>query len=170
MTGIADIGSNEDVAGLIATKIMQETREAAQTLSQQTRVSHGNPDAAELTTKAIEDILYQELDNWRRWCRMRDYLPVKGRDSLDREAVASGGREIDELQAARMERIITALPDKLKAAFIAHQLNKIVVGVRVSIVYDVTRKCQFLGVARRRYYYLVAQAGRAVLVAWNGKI
>lgn len=165
---------NDEIAARIAAAIIREGKQKSTAMPRHMYGDPANfvkfanePEAAELKTKEIEEILYHELDNWRRWCLKRDYMPTKGRDSLDRIPSPASGKEIDELQADRMERIVMGLPGRLKAVFIAHHLNKVVCGARVALAMNAERKYQLIGVNPRTYQRINADAHRAVLRSWQ---
>jgi hypothetical protein len=162
----------EEISALLAAKMAQEGKPATQALESRcykdpsTFVKFANePEAVELKTKEIEDILHAELDNWRRWCLQRDYMPQKGRDSLNITPSATAGKEIDILQAEKMERVAASMPPRLRDVFKAHHLNKVVCGNRSVIVVDVKRKYQLLGMNPRTYQRINSDAHRCVLRA-----
>lgn len=171
---MSDKERNDEIAARIAAAIIREGKQKSTAMPRHMYGDPANfvkfanePEAAELKTKEIEEILYHELDNWRRWCLKRDYMPTKGRDSLDRIPSPASGKEIDVLQAERMERIAVSLPPRMRGVFKAHHLNKVVCGNRVVIVSNVQRICQLLGLNPRTYRRINSEAHKVVLKTLN---
>ncbi|MBV8667048.1 MAG: hypothetical protein JO269_11250 [Burkholderiaceae bacterium] len=125
---------------------------------------------AALRTKDIENILHHDIENWMRWGRRRDWLPMSFRCPLGFLYRASEVRHAsfrrppcDELEAARFERIVVSLPERHRQAFVMHHLDKAHVNNHVVIVSGRDDKARLLGVQKSRYHELVRQAHHVVL-------
>lgn len=122
-------------------------------------------------TKEIENILRHELDNWLRWARRRDYLPVSFRVPLGYLFKTTDAPDeprqvrvtVDEIGAAGFERIIVSLPERHRQAFIMHHLNKAHVAGKIRVMKGREDGAKLLGVQVRMYHYLVNQAHAMVL-------
>jgi hypothetical protein len=129
---------------------------------------------AGLHTKEIEHILQHEIENWMRWGRRRDWLPMGFRCPLGFLYRASDVHQpsyrrppCDEIDASRLERIIIALPERHRQAFVMHHLDKAHVNSHVVIVTGRDDKARLLGVQKSRYHDLVSQAHNMVLREWR---
>ena len=122
-------------------------------------------------TKAIEQILYYEIQNWIRWGRRRDWLPVSFRVPLGFLFKSSEVHDdsqkrpltTDEIGAAAFEKIIVSLPKKHRQAFVLFHLEKAVVSGRIIRTNGRKNASQLLGVQVRQYHYIVNQAHSMVL-------
>ncbi len=123
-------------------------------------------------TKQIETILRHELNNWLRWGRCRDWMPVGFRcqlgmmyKSLDREDVEAPKNftPCDEIGAAQFERIVVALPQRHREAFVMHHLEKAAVNGWIMIQVGRNDAARLLGVQVRQYHYMVNQAHGMIL-------
>lgn len=123
-------------------------------------------------TKEIEGILRHEIENWMRWGRKRDWMPTGFRcplgmmyKSLDRDDVEQPGQFIrcDEIGAAQFERIVIALPERHRQAFVMHHLEKAAVNGWIMIQVGRNDAARILGVQLRQYHYLVNQSHGMVL-------
>lgn len=129
-----------------------------------------------LGTKEVELVLATEFENWVRWGRKRDWAPASFRCPLGylyKSPDVFGGLyrspPCDDLAAERMERIIVALPPKMREAFVMYRLDRARIGGHVVIVKGRKRKAEILGVTVSHYHYLVRTAHRAILAAWRTK-
>ena len=125
-----------------------------------------------LGTKAIENILRHELDNWLRWGKKRDWMPISftcmlGRMYVSRYPIDAESRvsiaKIDEISAAQFERIIVALPERHRQAFVIHHLEKCVIDGCIKKVRDRDDAARCLGVGKSQYHAIVNQAHSIVL-------
>jgi hypothetical protein len=122
-------------------------------------------------TKEIENILRHELDNWMRWARRRDYLPVSFRVPLGylfkSTDVHDGEKPIritvDEIGAAGFERIIVSLPQRHREAFIMYQLGRAAVAGKVRIIKGRDDCANLIGLRKSQYHEVVRQAHSMVL-------
>ena len=126
-------------------------------------------------TKEIEAILYYDLQNWLRWGRRRDWMPVSFRCPLGylyKSSDVHEGSQIrmpvcDEIGAAGFERIVVSLPEKHRKAFVMHHLEKMAVRNLIVVVRGRDNRARLLGVAARQYHDIVRQAHRMVLRDWT---
>lgn len=128
-------------------------------------------------TKDIERILFRELDNWIRWGKKRDWLPVSFRcplgflyKSVDKDYEAPPERlpdPIDSLAAVKMERLVMGLPARHRTAFVMYQLGKAAVDGEIRIVKGRDDAARLIGVQKSQYHDIVRQAGNMVLRGWN---
>ena len=122
-------------------------------------------------TKAIEQILYYEIQNWLRWGRRRDWLPVSFRVPLGflfKSSDVHEGSQVrpmatDEIGAAAFERIVVHLPEKHRQAFVLYHLERMAVAGKVVIVKGKDSGARLLGVQLRQYNYIINQAHSMVL-------
>jgi hypothetical protein len=121
-------------------------------------------------TKAIEQILYYEIENWLRWGRNRNWMPVSFRvplgylfKSSDVHEASVRRPEVKEGDAADFERIIIALPEKHRQAFVMYHLERAVVNGRVISIKGRGQAQQLLGLQKSRYHEVVNQAHSIVL-------
>lgn len=135
-------------------------------------------DAATCGVKDVERILSGEIWNWLRWARQRNYLPasvkcvlgqlhIRDEDDKVDEMRVENPLPPDELEAEAFEKVINALPKKLRQAFILHHLDRGVVGHVVVTVKDRKTKAQVMGVGARQYHYYLTQAHQTVLTRWQ---
>lgn len=126
-------------------------------------------------TKEIEGILRHELDNWLRWGRKRDWMPVGFHVPLGYlyKSADTGASyrplPCNENQAVRLERIIVELPEIHRQAFVMYQLGRAAVSGYVKVIRGYKQNARVLGVSERKYYYLVEQAHNMVLREWERK-
>jgi hypothetical protein len=127
-----------------------------------------------LRTKEIESILRHEIENWMRWGRRRDWLPVGFRCPLgflyratDVHQPSYRRLPCDEGDAARLERIVVSLPERHRQAFVMYHLDKAHVNNHVVVVTGRDDKARLLGVQKSRYHDLVSQAHNMVLREWK---
>ncbi|HJV75358.1 MAG TPA: hypothetical protein VJ654_14120 [Noviherbaspirillum sp.] len=127
-----------------------------------------------LGTKEIESILKHEIDNWVRWGKKRDWMPVGFRcplgfmyKSTDVHEASYKPLPCDEGNAARFERIVISLPERHRSAFVMHQLDKAHVQGWIVILRGRDDKARILGVQKSRYHELVSQAYNIVLREWK---
>lgn len=131
-----------------------------------------------LGIKQIEKILSNELSDWLRWARSKDYLPVSFRCPLgylylpmrgDLEATLYKPVPVNELDALAFEKIVVSLPDKHRQAFVLHHLGRVHKRGRITEKklngYEIAK---VLGVHRSRYYVLLAQAYNMIFQRWKG--
>jgi len=128
------------------------------------------------STREIEGMLSNELDNWLRWGRSRDWMPASYGSILGqlyRARLAEGVSPEDdvppppriqanEAEAMRLERIIVSLPNQQKAAFVLHHLFK---GAYCGWVVKIrTREdaARILGVGKTKYHQIVNSAHSSV--------
>jgi hypothetical protein len=123
-----------------------------------------------LGTKDIESILRPEIENWIRWGKKRDWMPVGFRcplgflyKSTDVHEASHRALPCDEGSAAGFERIIIGLPERHRKAFVMHQLDRAHVQGWIVIVQGRDDKARILGVQKSRYHELVSQAFNMVL-------
>lgn len=126
-----------------------------------------------LGTKEIEGILRHELENWIRWGRKKDWLPVSFRCPLGFLYKSEGGETVasslpcDGLEAAKLERIVVGLPQKHRQAFVMHQLDRAAVRGVVVIVRGRDDKARLLGLHKSRYHEVLSQAFNMVYREWQ---
>ena len=127
-----------------------------------------------LRTKEVETILRHEIENWMRWGRRRDWLPVGFRCPLGFLYRATNVHQAsyrrppcDEIDAARLERIIVSLPERQRQAFVMYHLDKAHVHSHIVIVTGRDDKARLLGVQKSRYHDLVSQAHNMLLREWQ---
>jgi hypothetical protein len=131
-------------------------------------------------TKEIESLLRHELDNWLRWGRRRDWMPVGFKvplgylyKSTDVHETTYRPLPCNENQAVRLERIIVELPEIHRKAFVMYQLDRAVVNGyirRVSTYHGgYHQNAAVLGMAKSKYYQIVQQAHNMVLREWERK-
>lgn len=127
-----------------------------------------------LGTKEIESILRHEIDNWIRWGKKRDWMPVGFRcplgfmyKSTDVHVGAYRALPSDEGSASKFERIVIALPERHREAFVMHQLDKAHVSGWIVILKGRDDKARIMGVQKSRYHELVSQAHNIVLREWK---
>lgn len=123
-------------------------------------------------TKEIETILRYEIDNWMRWGKRRDWMPTGFRcpigymyKTIDREDCEKpvNFMPYDEIGAAAFERIVVALPQQHRMAFVMHHLEKAAINGIIVIVKGRDRRAQLLGVHKSRYHEIINQAHAIVL-------
>ncbi|WP_157845786.1 hypothetical protein [Herbaspirillum huttiense] len=127
---------------------------------------------AELKTKEVEGILHHEIENWLRWGRKRDWMPMGFRCPLGfayKGSRASCVAPFDEQAAVALERIVISLPDKHRQAFVMHHLERAAVRQSIVIVRGRDMKARLLAVGKSRYHEIVAQAHNIVLREWQRK-
>lgn len=125
--------------------------------------------------KQIENLLRSELDNWIRWGRRKDWLPRSFKCPLGflyKSPDVFGGLPhrpppCDELEAERFERIVCALPPRMRTAFVMYQLDRAHVSGHVVVIQGRKRKADILGVSVGQYHYLVRQAHRMLYAEWR---
>jgi hypothetical protein len=121
-------------------------------------------------TKAIEQILYYEIENWLRWGRNRNWMPVSFRTPLgylfkssDVHEASVRRPEVKEGDAANFERIIIALPEKHRQAFVMYHLERAIVNGKVISIKGRGQAQHILGLQKSRYHEVVNQAHSIVL-------
>ena len=122
-------------------------------------------------TKAIEQILYYEIQNWMRWGRIRNWMPVSFRCPLGFLFKSSDVHEgsqvrtasVDEIGAATFERIVVSLPEKHRQAFVMHHLEVAILRGKVISIRGRGQAQQILGLQKSRYHEIVNQAHAIVL-------
>lgn len=122
-------------------------------------------------TKAIEQILQYEIQNWMQWGRRRDWMPVSFRCPLGylykSSDVMSGTPvrrpQVNEVGAGAFERMVVSLPEKHRQAFVMHHLGRAAVKGQIKILKGYDQNAQLLGVAKSKYYEFVQQAHSMVL-------
>lgn len=134
-------------------------------------------EAENLGIKQIEKILSNEIMDWLRWGKSKDYLPSSFRCPLgqmyipkrgDLEANLYKPMPVNELQALAFEKIVIGLPTKHRQAFVLHHLGR--VHKRGRIIekklngYDIAK---LLGMHRSRYYVILAQAYNMIFHRWK---
>lgn len=130
-----------------------------------------------LGTKQIEKILSAEINNWLRWGRNRDYLPISFRCPLgylyvpkrgDLEARLYKAPPINSLVAVEFERLVVGLPVRHRQAFVMYHLNRARIGDKIierkRSAYDMAK---ILAVQKRQFEYLVSQAHNMVYRRWK---
>jgi hypothetical protein len=129
-----------------------------------------------IRTKEVESILRHELENWLRWGRKRDWMPVSFKcplgflyKSTDVHEGSYRALPYDESEAVKLERIIVSLPQKHRQAFVMHHLDRAAVFGMVRIVRGRDEKARLLSVAKSRYHELVGQAHNIILREWQKK-
>lgn len=119
------------------------------------------------STKEIEAILHYDLENWLRWGRKKDWMPVSFRCPLGFLYKTPEGEArppaCDELEAVRFERIVVGLPQRHRQAFVMYHLERIAVNSRVKIIKGRDDRAALLGIQKSRYHELVQQASNMVL-------
>lgn len=127
-----------------------------------------------LGTKEIESILHHEIDNWIRWGRKRDWMPVGFRcplgflyKSTDVHEVSYKSLPCDIGAAAKFERLVISLPERHREAFVMHQLDKAHMNGSVVILKGRFDKARLLGVQVRQYHNIVLQAHNIILREWK---
>jgi hypothetical protein len=134
-----------------------------------------------LGTKAIEAILQAEIDNWIRWGRKRDYMPTSFKCVLGnlhiRPRIPLGDERNDpnyvppvalgEIGAAAFERIVVALPERWRKAFVMYHLERGVENGRVVTIRDSNHRAKLLHVQERMCRYIVTEAHTIVLREWR---
>jgi len=127
-------------------------------------------------TKEIEKMLAIPLDNWIRYGRMKDWMPVgyrcpmgfiyktASRGSANDEYVAP----VDEPMAIRFEAVVKNLPERHRKAFVMHQLGRYAEEHRVVMVKGRGQAARLMGVQPWQYHNLVRQACNMVLTRWRG--
>jgi hypothetical protein len=127
-------------------------------------------------TKEIEGILRYELDNWLRWGRKRDWMPVGFKVPLGYLYKSTDVHEptyrplpCNENQAVRLERIIVELPEIPRKAFVLYQMDRAAVNGYIRRVRGYDQNAALIGVAKSKYYQLVQQAHNMVLREWERK-
>jgi hypothetical protein len=121
-------------------------------------------------TKEVEGILRHELENWLRWGRKRDWLPMSFACPLgflykSTDVHDSTYRELpcDGIEAAKLERIIVSLPQRHRQAFVMHMLGKAEINGYIRIIKGREDAARILAVQVRQYHNLVVQALNMVL-------
>lgn len=130
-----------------------------------------------LRTKAIELLLKSELENWIGWGRSRDWLPTSFKCVLGRlhirERIPMGDERYDpnyqpaekpkDISAAAFERVVIALPERLRTAFVAHHLDKAALNGRIVFLHDRTDRMRVLGIQKSQYHDMVNKSHIIVL-------
>lgn len=127
------------------------------------------------STKKIENTLRHELDNWLRWGRKKDYLPVSFRCPLGfmykstdvHQASIDRTTTPNDIEAVRFERIVVGLPERHRMAFVMYQLERAAVEGKVYIKITRGDAARLLGVQVRQYHYMVNQAHSMILREWT---
>lgn len=134
-------------------------------------------DSENLGIRQVENILSNEISNWLRWGRSKDYLPPSFKCPLgflyipkrgDLEATLYRPIPIKPLEAVEFERLVTALPVKHRQAFVMYHLGRALINGRIEQKkrngYEIAR---LLGVHRSRYYVLLTQAHNMIFRRWQ---
>ena len=127
-------------------------------------------ETGELKTREVENILHYEIENWIRWGRKRDWLPTGFRCPLGfgyKRSPANYVLPCDERTALLFERVVIALPEKHRQAFVMHHLERAAVRESIVTVRGRNMKARLLAVGKSRYHQIVGQAHNIVLREWQ---
>lgn len=116
--------------------------------------------------REFEDKFGLEIDNWRRWALMRDWLPpsqgtiIGSRyQAKDREAEHLETRKTIDLNGAVMvERIVSAMPDQHRQAFVLQYIGKVSIKGRMRFAKTKRECAKTMGVGKTKYYDLLFMA------------
>ena len=131
-------------------------------------------DIEKIKLHEFEDQFGAEIENWRRWGRVKDYLPMSwgsiigGRyrprnREIDREEAK---RPIDTQNAFKFERIVCEIPDMFRQAFVLHYVGRVSVNGRVRVARTKEDGARIIGVKRAQYYNRVNKAAVIILRNW----
>lgn len=121
-------------------------------------------------TKEVERMLRIDLENWLRWGKMRDWRPVSFRcpvgfmyKSSDVHDVSYKPLPAHEGHAAKFERIVIALPEKHRQAFVMYHLGRAAANGQIKIMKGYDDAARLLGFAKSKYYEVLQEAHNIVL-------
>ena len=107
------------------------------------------------------------LDNWIRWCRKRNWLPV-GHVSqialLIRQAKEESKTATDapipayEIQAMEFNRLIMMLPKRHMDVFLLNHLDRGILGQRIVYTRDASVKYRLAGLSKTTFYERAKEA------------
>lgn len=115
-----------------------------------------------------------QLDNWMRWCRRRDWLPLGHVSQLGfmikqakekSESATDSAPPVYEIQALEFNRLIMRLPRHHMAIFLLQHLDKGISGYRIVYTNRASRKHQLAGVSSATFYRRVKEA-EAMITRW----
>lgn len=118
-----------------------------------------------------------QVDNWLRWGRQRDWLPMSfksilalkysGKKRDDDAALYKIPDPINELEALKMDCIVMALPLRQRQAFLLHHMGRASINNRMCRVRNSHDCAKILGVGKWQFYNLLRQASSHIHEAWD---
>ena len=113
--------------------------------------------------REFESRFGEEIDNWRRWVLLRDWLPpsigsvIGSRyQSKNRETEKVEIREAVDLKSAvKLERIVSAMPDQHRQAFVLQYIGRVAIRGRMRFAKTKGDCIRVMGVSRKKYYALL---------------
>lgn len=128
-----------------------------------------------LRTKQVEAILADDIENWVRWGRKRDWMPSSFRcplgflyKSTDVHEASHKPAPCDGIEAVRFERVVISLPERHRQAFVMYHLERAAINGMVRIVKGYNEAARLMGMQKTRYYEILGQAHNMVLYRWRG--
>lgn len=129
-------------------------------------------DASEkIKLRDFENHMGAEIDNWCRWGRQRDWLPMSYGNILGKRyrprnrhtAPENSERPVDLQAAIRIERLVCGIPEQFRQAFILHYVGRVAVNGRIRIARTKEDGARILGIKRAQYYNRINRAA-AILI------
>lgn len=126
--------------------------------------------AAVITGKGDDmDSFDWNLDNWMRWCRKRDWLPLGHISQVtllmknnQRMAIVSDTIRIDEPKALEFNRLVMLLPRRHMTVFLLNHLDKGIFGQRIVYTKHAGTKYQLAQMSRTTFYERAKEADNMV--------
>lgn len=123
-------------------------------------------DIEKIKLREFEDQFGEEIDNWRRWALLRDYLPPSQGTIIgsryqpkNREAEQGKIRKTLDLNSAVMvERIVSAMPDQHRKAFVLQYIGKVAINGRIKFARTKRECAKTMGIGKTKYYGLLIVA------------
>lgn len=127
-----------------------------------------------MTTQAVETLLGLEIENWLRWGRRRDWMPMSFRCAIGLLYKSSEVHEAsyrplpcDGVLAVRLERLVVALPERHRQAFVLHHMERCAIKGKLRVAHVRNDKARLLGLQKTQYHELLRQAHNIVWREWQ---
>ena len=127
-------------------------------------------DIEKIKLREFEDQFGAEIDNWRRWALLRDWLPpsqgaIIGSRYQPKNREAEQGKirkTLDLNSAVTVERIVSAMPDQHRKAFVLQYIGKVAINGRIRFAKTKSDCIRVMGVSRKKYYSLLLMSATIV--------
>lgn len=123
--------------------------------------------------KEFEQRFGKQVFNWLRWGKRRDWLPGSHVCLLGKRMV-SGRREsgvryeaVNTLEAARMEKLVSALPPRNRQAFLLYYVGKASIDGKMRQSRCRDDCASLMGIGVWQYHNLIRQANMILADGWQ---
>lgn len=123
-------------------------------------------DIEKIKLREFENQFGTEIENWRRWALLRDWLPpsqgtiIGSRYQPKNREMEQGviRQSIDLNSAVIVERIVSAMPDQHRQAFVLQYIGKVAIKGRIRFARTKRECAKTMGIGKTKYYGLLIMA------------